>query len=117
MMALITVRGNSIIIKIYTFCNTTQLYNWMDIGMQIIHFKKFCVPVSTGTSKCNKLLKMSSDSMSDSAIFLGGMSHTPSVSIFCMPLCFARYESTYYIPANPTSTMMTDLAMSPFSKV
>ena len=79
--------------------------------MQIIHFKKFCVPVSTGTSKCNKLLKISSDSMSDSASFLGGMSQTPSVRIFCMPLCFAHYESTYYIPVNPTSTMMTDLAM------
>ena len=28
------------------------------IGLQIIHFKMFCVPVSTATSKVDKLLKM-----------------------------------------------------------
>ena len=37
--------------------------------MQIIHFKKFCVPVSTGTSKVDKLLKMPSGSISEGAIF------------------------------------------------
>ena len=50
----------------------------MDIGMQIIQFKRFSVPVSTGTSKVDKLLKMPSDSISEGAIFqnfLGG--HAP----------------------------------------
>ena len=50
----------------------------MDIGMQIIHFKTFCVPVSTGTPKVDKLLKMPSDSISEGVIFqnfLGG--HAP----------------------------------------
>ena len=37
--------------------------------MQIIHFKKFCVPVSTGTSKVDKLLKMPPDSVSEGVIF------------------------------------------------
>ena len=48
------------------------------IGMQIIHFKKFSVPVPTGTSKVDKLLKMSSDSISEGVVFqnfLGG--HAP----------------------------------------
>ena len=48
--------------------------------MQIIHFKKFCVPVSTGTSKVDKLLKMPPDSISESVIFQnfpGGMPQTP----------------------------------------
>ena len=50
----------------------------MGIGMQIIHFKKFSVPVPTGTSKVDKLLKMPSDSISEGVIFqnfLGG--HAP----------------------------------------
>ena len=37
--------------------------------MQIIHFKKFSVRVSTGTSKVDKLLKMPSDSISEGVIF------------------------------------------------
>ena len=37
--------------------------------MQIIHFKKFCVPVSTGTSKGDKLLKMLPNSISEGEIF------------------------------------------------
>ena len=42
----------------------------MDIGMQIIHFKKFCVPVSTaGTSEVDKVLKMPPDSISEGGIF------------------------------------------------
>ena len=52
----------------------------MDIGMQIIHFKKFSVPVSTGTSKVDKLLKMPSDSISEGVIFqnfLGACPQTP----------------------------------------
>ena len=50
----------------------------MDIGMQMIHFKKFCVPVSTGTPKVDKLLKMPSDSISeDVANFMEGMPQIP----------------------------------------
>ena len=48
--------------------------------MQIIHFKKLSVPVSTGTSKVDKLLKVPSDSISEGVIFqnfLGGMPQTP----------------------------------------
>ena len=37
--------------------------------MQIIHFKKFCVPVSTGTSNVDKLLKMPSDLILEGVIF------------------------------------------------
>ena len=50
----------------------------MDIGMLIIHFKKFSIPVSTGTSKVDKLPKMPSNSISEGVIFqnfLGG--HAP----------------------------------------
>ena len=61
----------------------------MDIGMQIIQFKKFSVPVSTGTSKVDKLLKMPSDSISEGVIFqnfLGGMPpDPPSVGMLRMP--------------------------------
>ena len=60
----------------------------MDIGMQIIHFKKFSVSVSTGTSKVDKLLKIPSDSISegvDFQNFLGGMPpDPPSVSHACV---------------------------------
>ena len=64
----------------------------MAIGMQIIHFKKFCVPVFTGTSKTDKLLKMPSDSISEGVIFQtfpGGMPPDPLV------LYFAHYECKY----------------------
>ena len=60
--------------------------------MQIIHFEKFCVPVSTGTSKVDKLLKMLSDSISEGVIFQNfpvGMPPDPLV------LCFAHYECKY----------------------
>ena len=60
--------------------------------MQIIHFKKFCVPVSTGTSKVDKLLKLLPDSISEGVIFQnfpGGMPPDPLV------LCFAHYECKY----------------------
>ena len=67
--------------------------------MQIIHFKTFSVPVSTGTSKVDKLLKMPSDSISESVIFqnfLGGMPpDPPSAGMLCMPVCFAHYECKY----------------------
>ena len=67
--------------------------------MQIIHFKKFCVPVSTGTSKVDKLLKMPSDSISEGIIFqnfLEGMPpNSPSAGILHMPVCFAHYVYKY----------------------
>ena len=55
--------------------------------MQIIHFKKFCVPVSTGTSKVDKLLKMPPDSISEGVIFQnfpGGMPQTPCCVLHTM---------------------------------
>ena len=54
--------------------------------MQIIHFKKFSVSVSTGTSKVDKLLKMPPDSISEGKNFPGDMPSDPLV------LCFAHYE-------------------------
>ena len=60
--------------------------------MQMIHFKEFCVPVSTGTSKVDKLLKMSPDSISEGVIFQnfpGGMPPDPLV------LYFVHYEYKY----------------------
>ena len=66
--------------------------------MYILHFKKFCVPVSTGTSRGDKLLKMPSDSIPDSVLFhnfLGACPRPPSVGMLCMPVCFTHYESTY----------------------
>ena len=50
--------------------------------MQIIYFKKFCVSVSTGTSRVDKLLKVPSDSISEGVIFqnfLGDMPQDPLV--------------------------------------
>ena len=58
----------------------------------VIHFKKFCIPVSTGTSKVDKLLKMPSDSISEHVIFQifpGGMPPDP------LMLYFAHYECKY----------------------
>ena len=86
--------------------------------MQIIQFKKFSVPVSTGTSKVDKLLNMPSESISEGVIFqnfLGGMPpDPPSVGMLCMPV-FAHYEYKYL--TSPTSTMMTGLVVPSFSKV
>ena len=79
--------------------------------MQITHFKKFSVPVSTETSKGDKLLKLPSDSISEGVIFqnfLGGMPPDP-------PSAFAHYECKYL--TSPTSTMMTGLVVPSFSKV
>ena len=77
--------------------------------MQIIHFKKFSVPVSIGASKVDKFLKMPPDSISGSVIFqnfLGGMPPDPPIAgMLCMPVRFAHYECKYL--TNPTSTMMT----------
>ena len=89
----------------------------MDIGMQIIHFK-FSVPVSIGTSKVDKLLKMASDSISEGVIFqdfLGGMPpDPPSAGMLPMPVCFAHYECKYL--TSPTLTMMTGLVVPPLFK-
>ena len=60
--------------------------------MQIIHFKKFSVPVSTGTSKVDKLLKMLPDSISESVIFQNFPGGMPPDSLV---LCFAHYECKY----------------------
>ena len=69
MMALIAIRGNSITILIYNFCNTIPSYVTTWIGMQIIYFRKFCLPVSTRTLKGDNLLKVPSDSISGGVIF------------------------------------------------
>ena len=71
----------------------------MDIGMQIIHLK-FFVPVSTGTSKVDKLLKMPpADSISEGIIFqdfLWGHAPDPLVlACFSMSVCFTYYECEY----------------------
>ena len=68
--------------------------------MQIIHFKNFCVPVSTGTPKVDKLLKMPPDSISEgsynfSKIPGGQAPKPPSAGMLCMPVCFAHYGCKY----------------------
>ena len=83
--------------------------------MQIIHFKKFSVPVSTGTSKVDKLLKMPSDSISQGVIFqnfLGGMPQTPLV-LACFACLCALHTVSVNMLASPTSTMMTGLVVPP----
>ena len=63
-----------------------------------MHFK-FSVPVSTGTSKVDKLLKMPSDSISEGVIFqnfLGGMPPDPQCWHVHVPVCFAHYEYKYF---------------------
>ena len=88
--------------------------------MQITHFKKFCVPVSTGTSKVDKLIKILSDSISEGVIFqnfLGGMPpDTPSAGWACFVCLCASHTMSINMPASPTSTMMTGLAVPPFQK-
>ena len=61
--------------------------------MQIIHFKKFSVTVSTGTSKVDKLQNMPSDSISEGVIFqnfLGGMPLDPLVLACFACMCASR---------------------------
>ena len=64
----------------------------MAIGIQIIHFKKFCVPVFTGTSKVDKLLKMSPDSISEGVIF---QTFPWGMLPDSLMLYFAHYECKY----------------------
>ena len=66
--------------------------------MQIIHVKEFCVPVSTGTSKVDKLLKLPSDSISEGVIFqnfLGGICLDPLVLACFACLCASHTEYKY----------------------
>ena len=76
--------------------------------MQIIHFK-FCVPVSTGTSKVDKLLKMPSDSILEGVIFQNFLRRMPPDPLV---LC-ASHTMSVNMPASPTSTLMTGLAVFP----
>ena len=62
--------------------------------MQIIHFKKFCVPVSTGTSEVDKLLKMVPNSISKGVIFQNFVGGMPP-DLLAIVLCFAHYECKY----------------------
>ena len=89
--------------------------------MQIIRFKKFSVPVSTGTSKGDKLLtvKIPLDSISDSLIFRkfpGGMLPDPLVLV-CSTCLYASHTMRVHIPVSPTSKMMTDMTVLPFKSL
>ena len=55
--------------------------------MQIIYFKEFSVPVSTGTSKVDKLLKMPPDSISKGVIFQNFPGGMPPDSLYSAMLC------------------------------
>ena len=64
--------------------------------MQMIHFQKVCVPLTTGTSKVDKLLKMPSDSISESVIFQNfpeGMPPDPSSAGMLHILLVGKYAS------------------------
>ena len=72
--------------------------------MQIIHF---CVPVFTGISKGDKLIKIPSDSLSGSVIFqnfLGACSQTFLVLAWFACLC-ALHIVGVHIPASPTEKL------------
>ena len=87
--------------------------------MQIIHFTKFSVPVSTGTSKADKLLKMPSDSTLEGVIFqnfLGAFPQIPLV-LACFACLYASHTMSVNMLTSPTSTMITGLVVLPFSKV
>ena len=83
--------------------------------MQIIHLIMFCVPVSTGASKGNELLKMSLDSISDGVIFqnfLGGM--PPDLLVLACFVCLcALHTMRLHVTASPELTMMINLAVPP----
>ena len=72
----------------------------------------------TGTSEVDKLPKMPSDSTSEGVTFqnfLGGIPQDPLVLVHFACLC-ALHTMTVNMPASPTSTTMTDLAVPPFHK-
>ena len=70
--------------------------NSIDQRLHIVTGQMFYAPVSIGTSMDDKLIKICSDSISDSVIFQGEHAPDfPSVSMLHMFVCFARYESIY----------------------
>ena len=81
--------------------------------MQIIHFKKFSVPLSTGTSKVDKILKIPSDSISEGVIFQNfwGACLQTSLVLACFACLCASHFMSVNMLASPTSTMMTDLVV------
>ena len=81
--------------------------------------KKFCVPVSTGTSKVDELLKMPPDSISEGVIFQtfpGGMPPDPLV-LACFTCLCALHTMSVNMLASPTSTMLTGPVVPPFSQL
>ena len=63
--------------------------------MQILHFKKFCVPVSTGTSKVDKLLKMPPDSIRRCNFSKFPWGHAPQT-----PQCCVLHTMSVNMPAS-----------------
>ena len=73
--------------------------------------------MSTGTSKINKLLKMPSDSISEGVVFQISWGHAPDPLVLaCFGCPCASHTMSVNMPASPTSTMMTGLAVPPFRK-
>ena len=58
----------------------------------IVHFKKFSVLASAGTSKVDKLLKMPPDSISEGVLFQHFPRGMPPDPVM---LCFTHYEHKY----------------------
>ena len=86
----------------------------MDIGMRIIHYKKFSVPVSTGTSKVDNLL---SNSISEGVIFQNFLGiHTifihliAHISNYCSPaqLSFSHLTLELQIPKGLRKSIVND---------
>ena len=87
--------------------------------MKIIYFKKFSAPVSIGTTKVDKLLKMPSDSISEGVIFqnfLGGTCPQTPLVLACFTCLCALHTMRVNMLASPTSTMMIGLVVSPLFK-
>ena len=81
--------------------------------MQIIQFNTFPVPVSAGTSKVDKSLKIPSDSISEGIIFqnfLGDIPPDPLVLACFACLCVSHTMSVNML------TSMTGLVVPPFQK-
>ena len=84
-----------------------------------IHFKKFCIPVSTGASKVDKILKMPPDSISEGVIFKISWGVCPQIPIVlaCFAcLCASHTMSVSMYLTSHTLTMMTGLVVPPFQK-
>ena len=67
--------------------------------MQIIHYKKFFVPVSTGTSKVDNLL---SNSISEGVIFQNFLENTYTIFIYLI-----AHISNYCSPAQLSFSHLT----------